>query len=148
MVARQLYEMLPPDRMVLLRTPSQKVGCALQHADVGPYSPCCHCCPQVRRTPSWPGSRANFALLLLCSHRNAWADRCVFLASLTPFSLQYGCLPGKIPGPAEDAASMANLSSRQGHGLQFLSLVISLAQTCLMSCARLTTMIARRWWIN
>lgn len=70
MVARQLYELLPPDRMVLIRTPSQKVGCALQHADVGPYSPCCHCCPQ------------------------------------------YGCLPGLIPGPAEDAASMANLSSR------------------------------------
>ena len=96
MVARQLYEMLPPDRMVLLRTPSQKVGCALQHADVGPYSPCCHCCPQVRKTPS-------------CNRR---ANRCIFWGNLTSFSLQYGCLPGKIPGPAEDAASMANLSSR------------------------------------
>ena len=43
MVARQLYELLPPDRMVLIRTPSEKVSCTLQHADIGPYSPCCHC---------------------------------------------------------------------------------------------------------
>ena len=67
MVARQLYELLPPDRMVLIRTPSEKVSCTLQHADIGPYSPCCHCCPQ------------------------------------------YGCLPGPIPGRADDVASMAKI---------------------------------------
>jgi hypothetical protein len=30
--------------------------------------------PQVRKTPSWPRSRANFSLLSLYSRRNAWAS--------------------------------------------------------------------------
>jgi Ca2+-binding EF-hand superfamily protein len=30
--------------------------------------------PQVRKTPSWPRSWANFSLLQLYSHRNAWAN--------------------------------------------------------------------------
>ena len=29
---------------------------------------------QVRKSPSWPRSWANFSLLQLCSHRNAWAN--------------------------------------------------------------------------
>ena len=29
---------------------------------------------QVRKTPSWPRSWANFSLLPLYSHRNAWAN--------------------------------------------------------------------------
>ena len=29
---------------------------------------------QVRKTPSWPRSWANFSFLQLCSHRNAWAN--------------------------------------------------------------------------
>ena len=32
------------------------------------------CDAQVRKTPSWPRSWANFSLLPLCSHRNAWAN--------------------------------------------------------------------------
>jgi hypothetical protein len=30
--------------------------------------------PKVRTTPSWPRSWANFSLLWLYSHRNAWAN--------------------------------------------------------------------------
>ena len=30
--------------------------------------------PQVRKTPSWPRSWANFSLLPLYFHRNAWAN--------------------------------------------------------------------------
>jgi hypothetical protein len=29
---------------------------------------------KVRKTPSWPRSRANFSLLYLYSHINAWAN--------------------------------------------------------------------------
>ena len=29
---------------------------------------------KVRKTPIWPRSWANFSLLYLCSHRNAWAN--------------------------------------------------------------------------
>ena len=29
---------------------------------------------KVRKTPSWPRSWANFSLLLLYSHRSAWAN--------------------------------------------------------------------------
>ena len=31
---------------------------------------------QVRKTPSWPRNWADCSLLQLCSHRNAWANRC------------------------------------------------------------------------
>ena len=37
----------------------------------------CEPCPfnqQVRKTPRWPRSRANFSLLWLYSHSNAWAN--------------------------------------------------------------------------
>ena len=30
--------------------------------------------PQVRKTPSWPKTWANFSLLQLCSHWNVWAN--------------------------------------------------------------------------
>ena len=30
--------------------------------------------PEVRKMPSWPRSWANFSLLQLYSHRNAWAN--------------------------------------------------------------------------
>jgi hypothetical protein len=33
-----------------------------------------HCKNQVRKTPGWPKSWANFSLLQLCSHRSAWAN--------------------------------------------------------------------------
>jgi hypothetical protein len=35
---------------------------------------CNLCYPRVRRMPSWPGSWANFSLLSLSFHRNAWAN--------------------------------------------------------------------------
>jgi hypothetical protein len=48
---------------------------------------------QVRKTPSWPRSWANFSLLYLYSHGNAWVNlhhglTCIFWANLTPFSLE------------------------------------------------------------
>ena len=43
---------------------------------------------QVRKTLSWPRSWADFSLMQLYSHRNAWAVNLHILASLTPFSLQ------------------------------------------------------------
>ena len=33
-----------------------------------------HFVEQVRKTPSWPRSWANFSLLWLYSHNNAWAN--------------------------------------------------------------------------
>jgi hypothetical protein len=34
----------------------------------------CEMMTEVRKLPSWPRSWANFSLLQLCSHRNAWAN--------------------------------------------------------------------------
>ena len=51
---------------------------------------------QVRKTPSWPRSWANFSLLLLHSHRNTWTNLHL-LGHLTPFLLQgqvFGGLAG------------------------------------------------------
>jgi hypothetical protein len=42
---------------------------------------------KVRQAPSWPTSWANFSLLQLYSHRNAWTNSHL-VASLTLFSLQ------------------------------------------------------------
>ena len=45
---------------------------------------------KVRRTPSWPRGWANFSVLSLYSHKNAWPT-CIFWPNLTPFSLMQCC---------------------------------------------------------
>jgi hypothetical protein len=49
------------------------------------------CSPaQVRKTPSWPRSWANFSLLQLCSHSlGMHRPTCIVWANLTPFSAQF-----------------------------------------------------------
>jgi hypothetical protein len=42
----------------------------------------------VRKTPSWPRSWANFSLLYLYSHRNPDGPTCIFWANLIPSSLR------------------------------------------------------------
>jgi hypothetical protein len=68
------------------------------------------CREQVRKTPSWSSSWANFSLLqqLLHSHRNAQAtlQQC-FWANLTPFSLQRKCPgDGSYPRDGEERIAM------------------------------------------
>jgi hypothetical protein len=59
---------------------SQGVGALLAEVTVG---------DQVRRTPSWPRSWANFSLFQLSSHWTARAGpTCVFRANPTPCSFQ------------------------------------------------------------
>ena len=50
---------------------------------------------QVRKTPSWPRSWANFNLLPLHSHRNAWDNLRMFWTNLTRFLLQWGRSRGR-----------------------------------------------------
>jgi hypothetical protein len=64
---------------------------------------------QVRKTPSWPRSWANFSLLQLYSHRNTavCGPTCTFWANLTPFSLQ----------PAWEALDRGRYNVRPGEPL-------------------------------
>jgi hypothetical protein len=82
-----------------------------------PYTKTCYCGvteewtapthPQVRKTPSWPRSWANFSLFCLYSHRNVWANSHLlgqpntFLATgghrlrgLRPLRIRLGCHAG------------------------------------------------------
>jgi hypothetical protein len=60
---------------------------------------------QVRQTPSWPRSWANFSLLWLYSHWNVWANLHIW-ANLAPFSL------GRR-GPVGPRGARAALPGRQ-----------------------------------